>query len=219
MNYADNVREATTVTDTTTVSLAGAAQNYRSFASAYALNTTRIPVKVGPDSAGAWEVGAYTLSASGTLTRTTIISSSSAGAAVAFAAGAKDVTVVYPAAYAVDAENAVTLSSKRIQARIATLNTPGATPTFNTDNIDRLVLTSVGANITSMTTNMTGTPVEGDGLTIDITDAGTSRTIAWGTKFEDSTIALPGATTAGKKMTVYLDWNPIASKWRCVGYV
>jgi hypothetical protein len=218
MNYKDNVRESMTGTNAASFTPAGAVQNYQSFTAAYADGTARIPIKVGPDSAGAWEVAHYTLSA-GALTRNGIIASSNGGAAVTFASGSKDVTVVYPAAYAVDTENAVTLSNKRVQARVATLNAPGATPTYNTDNLDRLVLNGVAANITSMSTNMTGTPAEGDGLTVDITDSGASRTIAWGSKYEDSTIALPGATTAGKKMTVYLDWNPATSKWRCVGYV
>lgn len=215
MNYADNVRESTTATDATTVALAGAAQNYRSFAAAYSVGTTDIPVKIGPDSAGAWETGAYTLSAAGTLTRTSILSSSNANAAVAFAAGAKDVAVVYPASTAVDADNVRTLKNKRIQGRVLTINAPAAAPAINTDNFDRLTLTSVAVNITAIT--VTGTPVAGDSLAIDITDNGSSRTYSLGTSFESSSISPPAVTVAGQKVSLFFDWNPATSKWRCVG--
>lgn len=110
-----------------------------------------------------------------------------------------------------------TLSNKRIKARVVVVNAPGATPTFNTNTCDRLRLTGIAAHITSMTTNLTGTPEDGDTLAIEF--IGTSGyNIAWGTAYEPSTINMPLATVGGQKLTVFFDWNPTASKWRCVGY-
>ena len=93
---------------------------------------------------------------------------------------------------------------------------PGATPTVNTDNYDVVHLTALAAAITSMTTNLTGTPVDGDTLRISFTDNGTARAIAWGASFEASTVALPTTTVASTRLDVGLFWNTETSKWRCV---
>jgi hypothetical protein len=216
MNYKDNVKETTTVTSTASFTPGGAAANYQAFTSAYADGTARIPIKVGPDSAGAWEVGYYTLSG-GVLTRNGLISSSNGGSAVTFASGSKDVTVVYPAAYAVDTENTATLTNKRVSPRILTLGTFSATPTINTDSYDEVILNPVSNNISSMTTNLTGTPNHGEQITFHFKPTA-NATIGWGTKFEDSSIAKPTNLTSGVQMSVTFTWNSLDSMWRCVGY-
>jgi len=215
VNYKDNVKETTSVTSTASFTPGGAVANYQAFTSAYADGTTRIPIKVGPDSAGAWEVGYYTLSG-GVLTRNGLISSSNAGSAVTFASGSKDVTVVYPAAYAVDSENTVTLTNKRAVPRVTTLAF-SATPTINTDNYDEVILNPVSGNITSMTTNLTGTPNHGEQITFHFKPTA-NATIAWGAKFEDSSITKPTSLTSGTQMSVSFTWNSLDSLWRCVGY-
>lgn len=108
------------------------------------------------------------------------------------------------------------LSNKRIAARVVTTNAPGATPSIDTDNLDIAQLTGLAAAITSMTTNLTGTPVGGDQLIIEITDNGTARAITWGASFEASTVALPTTTVISTKLTVGFIWNVATSKWRCV---
>lgn len=93
-----------------------------------------------------------------------------------------------------------------------------ATPTFDTDNYDILEISALATNITSMTTNLTGTPYDGQPFIVKITDNGSSRTITWGSKFEASgTIGLPTTTTPGVLLTVGFMWNPVTSKWRIVG--
>jgi len=67
-----------------------------------------------------------------------------------------------------------------------------------------------------MTTNLTGAPVEGDELRIDFTDNGTARAIAWGTKFEASTVALPTTTVISVRLDCFFVWNSVTSKWRLV---
>lgn len=90
-----------------------------------------------------------------------------------------------------------------------------ATPTINTDNYDLVTITAQAANITSMTTNLTGTPQDGDELHIAITGTA-ARTIAWGAKFEASTVALPTTTVTTNRLDIDFIWNAATSKWRCL---
>ena len=93
---ADRVRDTTTTTGTGTVTLSGTAPTgYQTFATAIGnANTTYYTINAGFQ----WEVGIGTFTTSGnTLTRDTVLSSSSAGSLVDFAVGTKDVFVTYPA--------------------------------------------------------------------------------------------------------------------------
>lgn len=98
----------------------------------------------------------------------------------------------------------------------ATTAGPGATPTINTDTNNSVDFTAVAAAITSMTTNLSGTPARGDTLWISFTDDGTARAITWGAKFEASTVALPTTTVISTRLDVGFVWNVVTSKWRCV---
>lgn len=104
-----------------------------------------------------------------------------------------------------------TLTNKRITARTGTTASSG-TPTINTDNVDFYSITALAANITSFTTNLSGTPSTGDKLWISITDNGTPRTIAWGASFSGS--LLPATTVASVNLNVGLFWN--GSTWQCI---
>lgn len=103
-----------------------------------------------------------------------------------------------------------TQTNKRITARTGT-TASSATPTINTDNVDFYSITALAANITSFTTNLSGTPVTSDKLWISITDNGTPRTIAWGASFSGS--LLPATTVASVNLNVLLFWN--GSTWYC----
>lgn len=108
-----------------------------------------------------------------------------------------------------------TITNKR-NTRRAPAVTQSATPTINTDNTDVAHITALAQAITSMTTNLSGTPVEGDTLRIDITDNGTARAITWGASFEASTVALPTTTVISTRLDVGFLWNTVTTKWRCV---
>ena len=100
--------------------------------------------------------------------------------------------------------------------RVVTV-TQSATPTINTDNTDIAYITGLAQAITSMTSSLSGTPVNGDSLIISITDNGTARGITWGASFESSgTVTLPGTTVLGVRLDVGFLWNIATSKWRCV---
>jgi hypothetical protein len=108
-----------------------------------------------------------------------------------------------------------TLTNKRITKRTGN-TTSSATPTINTDNVDMYQLTAQAADITSMTTNLSGTPTEGQPLWISIVGTGTHN-ITWGTGFEASTVALPttGAITTSRTDLGFV-WNSVSTKWRIV---
>lgn len=91
-----------------------------------------------------------------------------------------------------------------------------ATPTINVDSVDMHRLTALATNITSMTTNLTGTPIDGQALWISFLDNGTARTITWGASYEASTIALPTTTVISTRLDVGFIYNTATSKWRCV---
>jgi len=106
----DRVKETTTTAGTGTITLAGAATDYQSFAVIGDGNTTYYTIQLG--TSDEWEVGIGTYTASGTtLSRDTVLASSNAGSLVSFSAGEKDVFVVYPAGKAVygDANGDVTV--------------------------------------------------------------------------------------------------------------
>lgn len=110
-----------------------------------------------------------------------------------------------------------TLTNKRITKRVLALSAGSATPSINTDLYDVVNITAQSAAITSFTTNLTGTPVDGDTLRISITDNGTARALTWGTSFESSgLVILPTTTVASTRLDVGFFWNSATSKWRCV---
>lgn len=103
---ADRVQETTTSTGTGTITLAGAATGFQSFAVIGNGNQTTYTIA---DASGSnWEVGIGTYTSSGTtLARNTVLSSSNSGSLVNFGSGTKNVFVtlpssrtVYPAAIA-----------------------------------------------------------------------------------------------------------------------
>jgi len=95
---ADRVQETTTTTGTGTITLAGAVSGFQSFAVIGDTNTTYYTITSGT----AWEVGVgtYNSAGSGTLTRDTVLASSTGGTAISLT-GTSNVFVTYPSAKAV----------------------------------------------------------------------------------------------------------------------
>lgn len=115
----------------------------------------------------------------------------------------------------VTAAGTTTLTNKRITRRFVT-TTQAAAPAINTDNTDIASITGLAQAITSMTTNLTGTPVAGDLLQIQITDNGTARAITWGASFAATTVALPTTTVISTLLRVGFQWDTVAAKWQCI---
>lgn len=97
----DRVQETSTSTGTGNFTLSGAVTGFKTFASRYSTSDTLHYAIHEVDSSGApsgaWEVGLGTYSAANTLTRTTVLASSNADAAVNFASGNKRVFVTMTA--------------------------------------------------------------------------------------------------------------------------
>lgn len=126
--------------------------------------------------------------------------------------------ITYPASSATLATLGLTetLDLKRVNKKAPAI-TQSATPSINTDAVDVAHIVGLAQAITSMTTNLTGTPIQGDTLRVDITDNGTARAITWGASFEASgTVALPTTTVVNVRLDVGFMWNTVTSKWRCV---
>ncbi len=114
--------------------------------------------------------------------------------------------------------NTQTLTNKRVDPRVSS-EASSATPTINTDNVDAHKITALATNITSFTTNLSGTPVDFQKLIVRITDSGSGQTIAWGASFEAKGVDLPVAITAGKTLTIGFIYDSVSAKWGCVASV
>ena len=112
-------------------------------------------------------------------------------------------------------DTAQTMTNKRITKR-QTSETSSATPTINTDNADVHVVSALATDITSMTTNLSGTPTDKQCLQIWIKDNGTARDISWGASFQNFLVTLPTATELGKWLVVSLQYLSADSKWCCM---
>lgn len=111
----DRVRETSTSTGTGSFILNGAVAGFQSFSVIGNANTTYYTIVDAVT--GAWEVGIGTYtSATTTLSRDTVLESSTGGAKIDFAAGTKDVFVTYPAERSVYVEG-----SNIVPATAATL--------------------------------------------------------------------------------------------------
>ncbi len=119
------------------------------------------------------------------------------------------------AAPVVTASNTVTFTNKRTTPRITTITSSG-TPTINTDNCDAVTITAQAAAITSMTTNLSGTPNNFDKLIFRIKDDGTARAITWGASFAARGVSLPTTTVISKVLYVGFIYNTVTSTWDCV---
>ena len=175
---ADRVRETSSTTGTGTFTLAGAVIGYQSFSSAIGNGNTTYYAISNPG-VNEWEVGIGTVGA-GTLTRTTVLASST-GVAVSFTAGSKDVFVTYPAEGAVFADNSVTLTNKTISGASNTLSNIGNAALTNSAVTIGSTSVSLGATATTLAglTSVTATTFNG-ALSGNATTATTATNVAGG---------------------------------------
>lgn len=211
MAYAERVQDTTTTVGTGDITVSGTPPtSYQTISACGGTGSTFPYVIVG---GAECESGTGTITGANTFSRSPKYSSNG-GALVNFSAGTKTVFCDLTAWEYLN--GAVTLTNKRIQPRVSTVNAPGATPAVNTDNYDRLTLTGIAVDISGIT--VTGTPVAGDTLAIDFT-AASVRQLVLGGSFENSgTVTAPTQTVSGQKLSMYFEWNPASSRWRCVGF-
>lgn len=184
---ADRVKETTSTAGTGTLTLAGAATGFQSFA--VIGNGNQTYYTIAGQGTSEWEVGIGTYTSSGTtLSRDSVLSSSAGGAKVTFSAGTKDVFVVYPSGRAVygDTVGNVTITTNFQAARLT-----AADSTSNVTLIYGDAYSVSGANAVPMvdmsgiwnTTgeptlvkyNVTNTASGTNSLLLDLQTGGTSR--------------------------------------------
>ena len=148
----DRVQEISTTTGTGTLTLSGAVLGYQSFAAIGNGNTTYYAIfdPVAYD----WEVGIGTYTLSGTtLSRTTVLSSSSGGSLINFSAGTKNVFCTYPSARSVYKDTADTytvqqafdaLTANSIALTTGTISTA---PVSNTDIVNKQYADAIASGI------------------------------------------------------------------------
>jgi hypothetical protein len=153
----DRVKETTATTGTGTVTLAGAALGFQSFAAIGNGNTTYYAIS--DPATGDWEVGIGTYTSSGTtLSRDTVLSSSNSGSLVPFAVGTKDVFVTYPSSRSVyqNSTGTFTVQNEFDTANITTANittanitagTVSTTPTSDNDIVNKAYADSIASGI------------------------------------------------------------------------
>lgn len=108
-----------------------------------------------------------------------------------------------------------TVSGTRINPRIAT-PAQSATPSINVDTTDQANI-SANQAITSMTSGLSGTPVDGQKLLIRIKDNGAARAITWGASFMASGgTPLPTTTVVNKTHMIGFIYDSSVAKWVCV---
>lgn len=118
-------------------------------------------------------------------------------------------------ALTINASQVVAIPKLRATPRVTTI-TSSATPTVNTDDCEFVTITALAVAITSMTTNLSGTPANFQPLTYRIKDDGTARAITWGASFASRGGTLPTTTPLGKVLNVGFRWNSVASTWDCL---
>ena len=156
---ADRVRETSTTTGSGALTLAGAVTGYQTFSSAIG-NANTCYYAISNPGVSEWEVGIGTYTTTGnTLTRTTVLKSSNANAAVVFTAGSKDVFVTYPAGKSVYLDASGNASG---------LGTPAA---FTATNVTGLPISTgvsgLGANVATalaVAVGSAGAPVVNGGV-------------------------------------------------------
>src|SRR5215831_709750 len=97
LTAADRVRDTSTDTGTGNITVTGTPPlGYRTFSSVLSVGDT-FPYFIAHQTANDWEVGIGTYNGSNVIARTTVLSSSNAGALTSFTAGTKDVVLTQTA--------------------------------------------------------------------------------------------------------------------------
>jgi len=125
---ADRTQETCTSPGTGVVTLLGAVNQFQSFSTGVGANNTTYYV-ITDQNGSNWEAGLGTIGATGlTLTRTTILSSSNAGAIVNFSTGTQNIWCDYPAGKAVYGEGTTLVAPAGALLPVANGGTNLATP-------------------------------------------------------------------------------------------
>lgn len=153
-----------------------------------------------------------TISIAGDITTAAAFTTSGANALTLTTTGATDVTLPTTGTLATIA-GTETFTNKRITLRIGT-TASSSTPTPDADAHDQYNVTALAAGATFGAP--TGTPTNGQKLTLRIKDNGTARTLAFNAIYRAVGITLPSTTVISKTTYVGLIYNSADTKWDAV---
>lgn len=106
--------------------------------------------------------------------------------------------------------NTLTFTNKRFTDRVGT-TASSATPTPNANTDDMYTVTALAVNATFG--SPTGTPTNGQSLTIRVKDNGTARTLAFNAIYRAIGVTLPTTTVISKTLYLGLKYNSADTKW------
>lgn len=199
---ADLVKETTTTTGTGALTLGGAVSGFRAFSAVMAASDTCFYGIIG---GAEWEFGVGTYNT--TLTRTTVLASSNAGAAVNFSAGTKDVFITNPAIASPWSDITVTPSTDQNNYAPSGLSNAGA------------MYMNIGASI-----RLTGLTGGVPGRTLIIANTSTDYMLLLENEQTASSAAnrfrLPGGYPACLMPGDFIEfrYDPALSRWRVLNW-
>jgi hypothetical protein len=201
---ADRVKETSTTAGNGTFTLAGAAAGFQSFAVVGNGNTTYYCI--AGQGTNEWEVGIGTYASAGTtLTRTTVLSNSSATqpSALSFAAGTKDVFVTYPSEKSVNLDASGNATALGTPVAFTGTNITGTATAFTASNVTTNAnLTNEATSSGSNAVTLTNSAVIGKVITGYVSGAGAvsdADTLLQAIqKLNGNTAAIVSGTTKGQ---------------------
>jgi hypothetical protein len=202
----DRVQQTGTANTTVSFTLSGSVTGYQSFSVVGNGNTTYYGAT---DTSGNWEVGIGTYVTGGTLTRTTILSSSNSGSAVTFS-GTVTVFVTYPS------ERSVNLDGSGNVSALGTVSSGtwngstipvayGGTGVTSSSGANSVMLRDANQNVSINRLNQSSTTTNAAGTTTTLTAASTFSQVLSGTGGQ--TFKLPDATTLTNTTTFEFNNN------------
>ena len=201
---ADRVKETSTTTGNGVFTLAGATTGFQSFAIVGNGNTTFYCI--AGQGTSEWEVGIGTYASAGTtLTRTTVLSNSSATqpSALSFAAGTKDVFVTYPSEKSVNLDASGNATALGTPVAFTGTNITGTATAFTASNVTTNAnLTNEATSSGSNAVTLTNSAVIGKVITGYVSGAGavsaTDTLLQAIQKLNGNTAAIVSGTTKGQ---------------------
>jgi hypothetical protein len=148
----------------------------------------------------------------GTLSNSSLMTYPAAGIAVSTGT-AWTTSLTAPSGTIVGTTDTQTLTNKRINLRVSSTAST-ASLTVDSDATDQSVITALAAGLT--VNAPTGTPVNGQKLTLRFKDNGTAQTIGWNAAFRAIGVTLPTTTVISKVVYIGCIYNSDESTWDVV---